>query len=279
MSFLLTLFGAKANAPALSARRDGDDLVIERGRDDSLERASPARDVRIAKGVYDAMPGRDARRALLRRAKTLASRQVVVHVPIVDARTHVGRVLVDGPRRVLRRFGLPVAEPGARFPEANGVRRLFFDEEALIEELDAVGLVVVGREGFTFVLARGDRAWTDDDDFGAELRRVVPLVALAERLRRASPRDAIAAMRARGAAAKRRSLVGRARLRRAIGWVDAFVPGGESCYRRVLLELALDAGAAREPVVFGLDVGRTGHVAFKDREDLPFDVAFEVGPD
>ena len=69
----------------------------------------------------------------------------------------------------------------------------------------------------------------------------------------------------------------RARLRRAIGWVDAAYPGkGANCFRRVLVEVGLDAGAAEETLVFGLDVGRTGHVAFKDTEDRTFDVAFEV---
>lgn len=281
MPLLLTLLGAPTAPPALAARRDGDDLVIGRGREGGLEEATTARDVRIEKGVYDAIPGRQARLALLRRAKELASRHVIVHVPIVDARTHPGRVFLDGPRHLMRRFGLSVAEPGERFFGSEGAayRRLFFDEEALVDELDAAGLVVAHREGAGFVLARGDRPWTHEDDFRAELWRVLPLVMLAERLRHVSPRDAIATMRARGLTAKKRSLVGRARLRRAIGWVDAFAVGGESCYRRVLLELALDAGAAREAVVFGLDVGRTGHIAFKDREDLPFDVAFEVGPD
>jgi hypothetical protein len=31
--------------------------------------------------------------------------------------------------------------------------------------------------------------------------------------------------------------------------------------------------------VFGLDVGRTGHAAFEDREDRTFDVAFTLGPE
>ena len=52
--------------------------------------------------------------------------------------------------------------------------------------------------------------------------------------------------------------------------------GGASCYRRILLESALDAGAARETVVFGLDVGSTGHVAFEDREERAFDVSFAI---
>jgi hypothetical protein len=54
---------------------------------------------------------------------------------------------------------------------------------------------------------------------------------------------------------------------------------GPNCFRRTLLELSLDAGAARERIVFGLDVGRTGHVTFKGREDRSFDVVYELGPD
>jgi hypothetical protein len=58
--------------------------------------------------------------------------------------------------------------------------------------------------------------------------------------------------------------------------VDVAAPGGPSCFRRVLLETALDAGAARETLIFGLDVGSTGHVAFAGREERSFDVSFEI---
>src|SRR5947209_14505709 len=37
------------------------------------------------------------------------------------------------------------------------------------------------------------------------------------------------------------------RLRRAIGWVDARMPGGANCNRRALLEISLDSGAAADP--------------------------------
>jgi hypothetical protein len=40
-------------------------------------------------------------------------------------------------------------------------------------------------------------------------------------------------------------------LRQAISAVDRVMPGGANCYRRVLLEIALDAGAAAEPVMLG----------------------------
>ncbi len=87
-------------------------------------------------------------------------------------------------------------------------------------------------------------------------------------------------MRAHGRETRRsRGRVGRSRLRRAIGWVDAAFPGGPNCFRRTLMEIALDAGAAGETLVFGLDVGKTGHVAFKNAEDHAFDVAFEIRAD
>jgi hypothetical protein len=41
-------------------------------------------------------------------------------------------------------------------------------------------------------------------------------------------------------------------LRRVIRQIDARVPGGPNCYRRALLEMRLDAVAAREPLHLGL---------------------------
>ena len=34
-----------------------------------------------------------------------------------------------------------------------------------------------------------------------------------------------------------------------------------------------------DTLVFGLDVGHTGHVAFEDSEELAFDVQFTIPPD
>src|SRR5262249_44219563 len=58
-------------------------------------------------------------------------------------------------------------------------------------------------------------------------------------------------MRERGGQAPQRGPAARTRLRRAIGWVDARFPGGANCYRRALLEIALDGGAAGEPFHMG----------------------------
>ena len=59
-------------------------------------------------------------------------------------------------------------------------------------------------------------------------------------------------LRHRGAASLFRNEERRAILRRLIGAVDARMPGGPNCYRRALLEIGLDAGAAREPLKMGL---------------------------
>jgi hypothetical protein len=63
---------------------------------------------------------------------------------------------------------------------------------------------------------------------------------------------------------RRRELseVERVRLRRAIALVDARLPGGGNCYRRSLLQIALDPEAAREPFFMGLHAAggdRSGH--------------------
>ena len=72
-----------------------------------------------------------------------------------------------------------------------------------------------------------------------------------------------------------------------MGLFDAFrydgkrvlVVGGATGMGAAGAELALDAGAAEEVVVLGLDVGKTGHIAFEHREEMPFDVAFRIEPD
>lgn len=231
--------------------------------------------VRVPHEAYASVPTREARVAVLREAIRQAARVVLI-VPVVDAKTHVGRVAFDAPRVVLRALGVPAREPGDRL-ERGAFMHCFFDEEALRSEIAEAGLVVAARRGSTFVLERGAPLPEEPDDFARELVRAARLVRLADATRRGmSPERAIEHMRARGSREIARGPIGRARLRRAIGWVDALVPGGENCYRRVLLELALDAGAARETVVLGLDVGRTGHIAFEGREDMPFDVAFEI---
>ena len=74
--------------------------------------------------------------------------------------------------------------------------------------------------------------------------------------------------------ARRREPIARQRLRRAIRLVDRLIvpwqPEG-NCYRRALIELALDSGAAAEPLRIGLmatAAPRSGH-AWLGAEDGP----------
>lgn len=257
---------AAAVARALAALRFADG-TITRDEGIPLDAAPPVATVAIAPGVYARTPTHAGRSALLAAAARLAP-EVRVHVPITSA-SRIARLFVDGPRRLLRTS----AEPGDRF--AGTFLHASFDDEELLREAADAGLVAARREGSWVVLAPGTLA-EDAASFLAELRRAALVLPGAERLRHGSPRDAVATMRRRGARAGTRGPIGRARLRRAIGWLDAL--HRPNCFRRVLAEIALDAGAARETLVFGLDVGRTGHVAFAGSEDLTFDVAIAIPP-
>ena len=88
--------------------------------------------------------------------------------------------------------------------------------------------------------------------------RVLPAVESARR--RQGPRPLLEELRRKAARAPERGPARRRCLRRAIAWVDACL--GANCFRRTLLETALDRGAAAEPVSFGLaasDIGLSGH--------------------
>jgi hypothetical protein len=269
----LRVVRSSEGALAIDVRDDGRPLA-DLGDDE-------ANNVHIARDVYTRVPTSEGRVTLLRLARSAATQAVTVHVPIADDHSHLGRAVIDAPRTVLRAAGLGLADPGDRFgpgPYAH----CFFDEEELLGEIDRAGLQVTSRTGFRFTLRATDpaveRIPEDADSFAMEVARVVRLVRIVDAGRaKKTPEEVLALMRARGTKTERtRGPIGRARLRRAIGWLDALGPGGASCYRRILLESALDAGAARETVVFGLDVGRTGHVAFEDREERTFDVSFAI---
>jgi hypothetical protein len=90
-----------------------------------------------------------------------------------------------------------------------------------------------------------------------EVGRVLALVASVERARlRLGTAPAVARARSRGQRTRQRAPEARARLRRAIGAVDALLPGGANCYRRALLEMSLDRGAAGERLY--LDLSASG---------------------
>jgi hypothetical protein len=81
------------------------------------------------------------------------------------------------------------------------------------------------------------------------------------RLRR-GPGPLLRSLRLRGSRHPERSPESRVRLRRVIAAVDARFPGGGNCYRRALLEIAVDPTAAHEPLRLGLRPeggARSGH--------------------
>lgn len=87
---------------------------------------------------------------------------------------------------------------------------------------------------------------------------------------RQGPAAILPALRARGARRPWRDETGRNRIRRIIARVDRLFPSGPNCYRRALLEIAVDPEAAKEPLHLGLDRGgqpRSGHAWLGDRSD------------
>ncbi len=270
---------AQTELSSLTLRIEGNTAILERGgRGKALDKAGvhEVECLRVAQSVYAETPSADARIELLATAAAIGPR-VEVHAPISTEGTHAGRLAIDLPRRALRALGVGVAEPGDRFE--GGYAHAFFDDEALVQEGAHAGLSFVHRRGAWAIFERrGHEPMENAAPFALELARVLLVIQQAERLRsRKSPEEAVTSMRARGRAEHARGPLGRARLKRAIGWADALFPGGGNCLRRVLVELSLDEGAATEPLAFGLDVGGTGHVAFADAEDLRFDVVFKLG--
>jgi hypothetical protein len=121
------------------------------------------------------------------------------------------------------------------------------------------------------------RSWLAD-----VLRLAVALPAVELRRYREGPGPLVARLRARGQRAFARSPAERERLRRIIAAVDARLPGQPSCYRRSLLEMALDKGAAFEPLSMGLRVPggpRSGHAWLgvdPVAPSQPYDVQFDM---
>lgn len=116
-------------------------------------------------------------------------------------------------------------------------------------------------------------------EFAVDLGRVLALLPCLERARqREGPGPLLSKVRAQGRTRREQSEASRARLARVIHWVDRIGPGGANCYRRTLLRVALDAAAAREPVIFGLDVPLGSGHAWVSGQEAPgrFDVEFRV---
>lgn len=84
------------------------------------------------------------------------------------------------------------------------------------------------------------------------VRVIVALPGVETGRRFEGPASLVRRLRSRSVNERARSDGERARLKRIIRWVDARLPGGGNCYRRSLLEMALDRGAAQEPLHLGL---------------------------
>lgn len=68
----------------------------------------------------------------------------------------------------------------------------------------------------------------------------------------------------------RRSVESRSAMQRMIRVVDGLCPGGPNCFRRCLLETALDRGAAEQRIVLGLKAHGgpgSGHAWLADAEE------------
>jgi|SRR5579863_2559687 len=119
----------------------------------------------------------------------------------------------------------------------------------------------------------------------AQLIELVEVLAVGIRVDRArsrrGPDRLLPQLRARGARSRLRDAAARARLQRVIGVVDRFFPSGGNCYRRALMEIALDAGAAAEPLHLGLQAHGgpgSGHAWLGDRsgDPAPYDAELSL---
>jgi hypothetical protein len=102
-----------------------------------------------------------------------------------------------------------------------------------------------------------------------------------ERLRRIEgPLRAVEFARGAGRGLPARSPGDRLILRRAVSLVDSWIPGGPNCFRRCLMEMALDAGAAREKLLAGIQSGGghgTGHAWLESHPtDRSYDAVFPI---
>ena len=110
-------------------------------------------------------------------------------------------------------------------------------------------------------------AWFSDAVDAAVLLREIDEARFTE-----GPAPLLARLRARGAHAPTRSRLRRRWLASAIYRLDRALFSEPNCYRRTLVLMAMDAEAARQPLMLGLDVpdsGATGHAWVRGREAPP----------
>lgn len=98
---------------------------------------------------------------------------------------------------------------------------------------------------------------------------------------RLGPHPLLKTLRARGLSGVARTDAERAQLTKIVRLVDRCFPGGGNCYRRVLLEIAVDPVAAKTPLNMGLRAGgglRSGHawLASSTEPAARYDAEFSV---
>jgi len=106
------------------------------------------------------------------------------------------------------------------------------------------------------------------------LRDLWEVISIAPRVerdrRRLGPGRLLPQVRRRGLSRRVRTDVERTRLRTVIRQVDRLFPAGPNCYRRALLEIAVDARAAAEPLHMGITLGdraARGHAWLESSSD------------
>jgi hypothetical protein len=216
----------------------------------------------------------------------------VVEAVVSDEDGHFAHLVIDPLRAVARAIGLHhVAAPGYRVVERNGRETILFhywEEAHFLSELHDAGKTCVARRGFVFTVRESSALRPEDKprhvdapSFAKILRETQKAwSALGQANRLLGQPDVQTRFdmaRAMGRTKERRSVEERAPLRRAISWIDFLRRDGQpGCYRRVLMELALDAGLAELDACLGLDVGKTGHAWLTDdARASAHDVAFQ----
>jgi hypothetical protein len=265
---------------ANAAVREGDEhACVVLGADQRIDGEGPVSKLVLAPGVYETTQGLSARQSLLARLHSALTNagELVCYVTVSAEGALPGLLAIDWPRRALSQVGFKLAEPGARRDAQRFVREI-----DLLREFAQAGFKRSGRGWNRFVFEK-----TAPFELEPAPLRARDLVALANAFQwlrtcveTESPKALLSLCRASGLQKRVRTPAERESLAWAACLFDAACPGRRGCYRRTMLQVAVDGGAAREAVVFGLDVGRTGH-AWLESEALaqkPFHVSFRIEP-
>jgi hypothetical protein len=85
-------------------------------------------------------------------------------------------------------------------------------------------------------------------------RVLVALYQVERQIAHLGPKQLLEKLRAQGMQAPERNAEDRERLRKVIGWLDRRLMRAGNCYRRALVEIGMDRGAAREALFLGFNM-------------------------